>query len=177
MNLDPGGNMSQKTDSHPSDSAVQREIESAMLHRLDEQHPDWQRASWKAVAIELGLSSVWQKAKPDAVWKTARDEVIVAECYSRVGEVTAGHRGKLAKDALKLLALRNTLPDGKEIRCLLVIPKELAGRLEGDGWFPAALHLAAEIVPIALSGGERKKLEEASRRQAEGQARTKRGGL
>jgi hypothetical protein len=166
--------MPQKTDSDPSDSAVQKEIESAMLHRLGEQHPDWRRVSWEAAAIELGLSSVWPKSKPDAVWKTARNEVIVAECYSRVGELKAGHRRKLAMDALKLLALRHALPDKNDVRCLLVVPEELIGRLEGDGWFPAALHLAAEIVPVALSGSERKKLGDATRQQAQGQARTKR---
>lgn len=158
----------------PSDSAVQQEIESVMLNRLGEQHPDWRNFSWEVVAVELGLPAVWQKAKPDAVWKTAGNEVVVAECYSRVGELTSGHKGKLARDALKLLALRNALPKGKQIRCLLIMPKELAGRLDGDGWFPAALHLAAEIVPIPLSESELKKLHKATRLQSQGQARTKR---
>ena len=94
--------------------------------------------------------------------------------FRGVGELKAGHYGKLAKDALKLLALRNSLPDEKQIRCLLVVPEELAGRLEGDGWFPVALHLAAEIVPVALSESERKKLGDATGLQAQGQARTKR---
>ena len=166
--------MAETTDHDPSDSAVQRAIELAMLHRLGEQHPDWQRVTWKTLAAELGMSQVWQKAEPDAVWKTDSDEVIVAESYARVGELKAGHRRKLAMDALKLLALRDALPGGNHVRCFLVVPEELIGRLRGDGWFPSALRLASEVVPVALLEGERKSLSDASMLQAQGQARTKR---
>jgi hypothetical protein len=165
--------MSQTTNSDPSDSANQREIERVMLHRLDEQHPDWRRVSWEAVAVELGLASIWQKAQPDAVWKTIDGEVIIAECYARVGELKAGHRHKLAMDALKLLAIQQALPAGNHVRYLLVMPEELMSRLEGGGWFPVALRLAAEIIPVNLMENERRELMDASRRQAEGQARTK----
>lgn len=58
--------MSQSVDLNPSDSVVQEEIKWVMLRRLGEQHPDWQRLPWDAMAAEFGLSSVWQKAKPDA---------------------------------------------------------------------------------------------------------------
>jgi hypothetical protein len=160
----------------PSDSAVQREIELLMLRRLGEQHLNWKGVLWKATAAELGLSQVWQKAEPDAVWKAECDGVIVAECYARIGKLKPGHRRKLAMDALKLLALQHALPDGSQVRFLLVVPEELTGCLVGDGWFPAALRLAAEIVPVALLQGERERLRNACRLQGQGQARTKKAG-
>lgn len=161
-------------DPDPSDSAVQREIELVMLRRLGEQHRDWRPVTWRTIAAELGLSLVWQKTEPDAVWRTDSGGLLVAESYARVGDLKPGHRRKLAMDALKLLALRNALPDGSHVRCLLVVPEELKARLEGDGWFPVALHLAAEIVPVTLLDEERKRLGDASSLQAQGQSRTRR---
>lgn len=156
----------------PSDSAAQREIESVMLIRLEEQHPDWHRVIWKAVALELGLSSVWQKAAPDAVWETESGEIIIAESYARVGELKPGHRRKLAMDALKLLAIKQTLPEGKNVRYILIVPEELTGKLNGDCWFSAALRVSAEIVPVTLLENEKQKLSDATNLQAHGQART-----
>jgi len=168
-------NMQQMTDSDPSDSAVQRDIEQEMLHRVGNKHPDWRRIHWKGLASELGLSPIWQKTKPDAVWKNHSNRIILAECYSRVGELKAGHLRKLAMDVLKLLALRDALK-GYSVECLLVVPEELKVKLTSNGWFPAALHLVAEIVSVDLKEDERKELVAASTRQAQGQARTKRAG-
>jgi len=168
-------NLPQRPNSNPSDSAVQRGIELKMLQRLVEKHPDWQRVTWKTLASELSLSPIWQKAKPDAVWKNHCNRIIIAECYSRVGELKAGHLRKLAMDAIKLLALRDALK-GYSVDCLLVVPEELKSKLTSDGWFPAALHLVAEIVSVDLQEDERKELVAASTRQAQGQARTKRDG-
>jgi hypothetical protein len=161
-------------DLDPSDSAVQREIELAMLDRLGKLHPDWQRVTWKTEAAELGLPSVWQNAQPDATWKAGSDQMIVAECYARIGELKAGHRRKLAMDALKLLALRHALPHGRYIRFLLVLPEELTDRLNGDSWFPVAIRLAAEIIPVALLADEQRRLSAATVLQAQGQSRTAR---
>jgi hypothetical protein len=163
-------------DLHPSDSVVQREIELAMLDRLGKRHPDWQRVTWKTEATELGLSSVWQKAQPDATWKIGPGQTIVAECYARIGELKAGHRRKLAMDALKLLALRHALTHEPYVRFLLVVPEELIGRLKGDGWFPVAIRLAAEVVPVGLLASERMRLSEAIALQAQGQSRVARRG-
>ncbi len=163
-----------RTDSDPSDSAVQREIELAILGRLGSAHGDWQRTSWKTLAAELGLTSVWQKTEPDAVWKiNSQKIIIIAECYARIGKLTAGHRRKLAMDTLKLLSLRKAL-EGNSVRCLMVVPKELEDELMGDGWFPTSLRLNTEIVAVVLPESEKKRLATASKLQAEGQARTKR---
>jgi hypothetical protein len=162
-------------DSDPSDSAVQREIELAMLTRLGKLHADWQRITWKTLAAELGLPLVWQKAQPDATWKTGSDEIIVAECFARIGELRAGHRRKLAMDALKLLALRHIL-HGRQIRFLLVVSEKLIGPLESDGWLPVAIRFSAEIIPMALLASEQRRLAEATALQAQGQARTARAG-
>jgi hypothetical protein len=145
-----------------------------MLRRLEERYPTWKRLAWQNVAIHLGLPPVWQKAVPDAVWKTECGETIVAEAYSRIGQLTAGHRRKLAMDALKLLGLRHAISSNQSARYLLVVPDELAHSLRGDGWFPAALSMAAELVSVALTSEEREKLHRASARQAQGQARVTR---
>ena len=167
--------MIQQTDTDPSDSKVQREIELAILDRLSNHHDDWQRVDWKTLAIELRLAPVWRKTEPDAVWKTNSHEIIIAECYARVGALAAGHRRKLAMDTLKLLSLRKAL-EGNNVRCLMVVPEELGRELAGDGWFPTALRLNTEIIPIGLLEHEKKRLAAASKLQAEGQARTRRDG-
>ncbi len=167
-----------KDDHDPSDSRVQGEIELVMLQRLANHHPDWKLANWKAIAVELGLLSVWQKAKPDAVWKTDAGEVVIAECFARISKLKAGQRRKLAMDALKLLALKHAIPVGSRVQYLLVVPEELAGAFEGDGWFPIAIRLAASIVPVHLLDHERRSLGDAAQRQAQGQSRiTKPKGL
>ena len=103
------------------------------------------------------------------------DHLIVAESYSRIGELNAGHRRKIAMDALKLLSLKHTLADKRRVRYLIVVPDELSKRLSNlEGWFPTALDIAAEVVSVALLPSERKKLVGASARQAQGQARMKR---
>lgn len=158
----------------PSDSRAQREVEAVMLRRLEERNPTWKRLAWQEAALGLGLPPIWQKAVPDAVWKTECGETIVVEAYSRIGQLTAGHRRKLAMDALKLLGLRHALSSVANARYLLLVPDELVESLRGDGWFPAALSLAAELVSVTLTPEEREQLHQASARQAQGQARLKR---
>ena len=155
---------------HLSDSSVQGQIERAMLARLEAQQPGWRRVGWAQAAEELGLATVWQRARPDGVWRDGAC-VVVAECYVRVGALKSGHRRKLATDALKLMALQRAMSEGRRMRCLLVVPKALLPALEGEGWLPEALRLAAEMTPVALLAEERQQLVEASRRQAQGQAR------
>lgn len=160
-----------KDDRDPSDSGVQREIELVMLQRLADQHTDWKPWDWNAIAVELDLPSVWQRTRPDAVWRTEAGEIVVAECYARIGELKAGHRRKLAMDTLKLLTLRHAIPKANRVQYLLVVPKELVSALEGGGWFPEAVRLAATIVPVILQDSERERLGDAVKQQAQGQSR------
>ncbi len=161
-------------DRHPSDSAVQRAIELVLLQRFnDRQHPSWKSIDWRCAAEELGLAPVWAKAAPDAVWRTDEGGIAIAEAYSRVGILNEGQKRKLAKDALKLLAIQHALPAGKQLKCLLLVPEELVPRLSGDGWFPLALRVAAEIVSVPLTESERLQLLAASDQQALGQSRTR----
>ena len=159
---------------HASDSLEQREIETSMLQRLTEQHTDWVRVDWVTTAKDLALPFVWQNAKPDAVWKVLdashRDELIICECYARIGKLKPGHRRKLAADALKLIALKHYLPRHSRLRWLLVVPEELYVQLQAGSWFTEALRLV-EVMPVALTDIERRKLSEATDRQAQGQAR------
>ncbi len=151
------------------------EIEAALLRQLQERHPTWVPAPWWEVADELGLPATWRHARPDGVWRDGA-MLVVAECYARIGALKSGHRRKLALDALKLMALRpHVASAGREMRGLIVVPAELAAHLEGDGWLPEALRLAAEITPVELTAEERQRLEVAVARQGQGQARTRRG--
>lgn len=158
-------------DSHPSDSKPQREIEKIMIRRLGEQHSDWEARKWKDVARQLGLPETWLKAEPDVVWNTP-EAILVGECYARTGKLSAGHRRKLAMDALKLIALRQLRSAAHGLRCALVVTEETNAQLCG-GWFADAIHLV-EIIPIGLSKEEKLILEAATDRQASGQARQRR---
>jgi len=169
----PTADSADLTDLHPSDSAVQREIESVLLQRFGDRNPSWVRVEWRQAASALGLAPVWAKAEPDAVWRTDNDDIAIAEAYSRVGILNEGQKRKLAKDALKLLALQHALPAGKRLKCFLLVPDELVPRLNGDGWFPLALRVAADIVSVPLTEAERQQLLTASDQQALGQSRTR----
>lgn len=161
---------------HPSDSKIQREIEVAVLGRLEKKHPGWERVYWQEEAAGMGLSLTWQKVKPDAVWRTRTEkdeQLILAECYLRTGALTAGHIRKMAMDVLKLLALSRAVPSTIHLRCVLVVPVELSDRLTGPKWINEALRLV-EILPVVLQKKEREKLNSATVLQASGQARTRR---
>jgi hypothetical protein len=135
------------------------------------EHPERQPLEWAVIAKELNLSSVWQRVKPDGVWRTKTGELIIAECYARVGVLKPGHRRKLALDALKLMALCRQFPPAMQLRSLIIVPRELEGQLKGEGWFCAALSMAGELLAVDLLEEERALLAEANQRQAEGQAR------
>ena len=170
--------LSPSIDTHPSDSATQRTVELAMLHRLGEQHPEWQRSDWKATATKLALPAVWREIQPDGVWRTTavtseQEEIIVAECFAHIGQLKPGQLRKLAMDALKLLALRQQCSDATILRCVIVVPEELRKALQMGGWLCAAIRLAGELMPVVLTDDERKQLADATRLQAHGQARTR----
>ena len=99
--------------------------------RLEERSPTWKHLAWQEVALGFGLAPVWQKAVPDAVWMTECGETIVAEAYSRIDRLTAGHRRKLAMDVLKLLGLPHALSSVENARFLLLVPRELVESLPG----------------------------------------------
>jgi hypothetical protein len=160
-------------DTHPSDSTAQGNVERAILRRLSAEHPEWQPVDWRVAATELGLSSVWQKAKPDAVWRVGPHELIVAECYAHVGVLKPGHLRKLAMDALKLLTFRQQSSNVRQLTCIIVVPEELREQLQGGGWLCTAIRMAAKVTPVVLLDDERKLLADAIRRQADGQARSR----
>jgi hypothetical protein len=158
---------------HPSDSRAQREIEAAVLARCERRHPEWKRVQWKEAAAELGLSAVWRATRPDAAWRedsASGPQFIVAECYMRIGPLTAGHLRKMAMDVLKLIAMQRAVSAQCRVHAILIVPEELSKRLSGDRWIIDALRLV-EIVSIALLDEERAQLNEATELQAQGQAR------
>jgi hypothetical protein len=169
--------LSPTMETHPSDSAAQRKVELAMLHRLEKQHPGWQRSDWKVTATKLALPAVWREIQPDAVWRTTavtsgQEEIIVAECFAHIGKLKQGQLRKLAMDALKLLALRQQCSDATLMRCAIVVPEELRKALQMGGWLRAAIRISGEVMPVVLTNDERKQLADATRLQADGQARS-----
>ncbi len=168
--------ISHSVDRDPSDSSFQIQFEKVMLEILQENHPNWRPVDWMEVSIDLGLPTVWQRAKPDAVWKDENGIIIIAECYARVDKLKAGHRRKLAMDVLKLLSLRRAAADPKSLRGLLIVPEELDGQLQANDWFSEAIRQAVEVISIRLSDDQSHKLRKAVESQASGQARTKKTG-
>jgi hypothetical protein len=163
-----------KADVDPSDSAAQRFIEVAILERVTDGNAEWTRVAWIDVATEYRLPAVWRKAKPDAVWESKSGELIVGECYTRVETLKPGNYGKLAKDTLKLLGIRNALAGKVTVRCLMIMPSELAKQLHGGGWLATSIREAVEIVPVLLLDAELISLKAAALTQADGQSRARR---
>lgn len=166
--------MCDDTGTHASDSAVQRSIETAFLGRVDNQNADWTRVAWIDVSKKNQLPDVWRKVKPDAVWETKSGDLIVAECYTRTEKLKPGNHAKLAKDCLKLIAIQRALTGKTTVRCLLILPDELAEQLQGSGWLATVIRQTVEIVCMALPTAERNDLNVAVLNQAEGQSRTRR---
>lgn len=166
--------MSDETAFDLSDSTAQRTIERVMLDHMQAAHPEWRPATWKEIAVILGLAPVWKQAQPDAVWESADGTIIIAECYARVKRLLAGNERKLALDALKLLSLRNAAPEPQQLRCLLIVTAEVEHELQKNGWLQAAIRQAVEVVGVALAEVHRRALDEAVSRQSSGQARLRR---
>lgn len=160
------------SNSDPSDSSAQRAIESIMLCHVETNNPDWERVSWKDIATEFGLAKVWQKAEPDAVWRTGSDEIVIAESYARIGDLKPGHRRKIAMDAFKLLSIKQIIPLTIKVRCIIVIPEQLADEFKGESWLFEAIRSTAEIVSVRLKVHDIEVLDAATTLQAQGQART-----
>lgn len=158
---------------HPSSGSVNKAIEVAILRRMDVQYADWIRVNWIDVSKKYQLPAVWEKAKPDAVWETKSAVLIVAECYARIERLKAGNKGKLAKDCLKLRGIQLQLAHRfKQVRCLMIMPEELAAQLKGVGWLETSIRQTVEVVGVSLLESERRDLMAAVLKQADGQSRT-----
>ena len=59
------------------------------------------------------------------------------------------------------------------LRCVIVVPEELRKALEMGGWLCAAIRIAGEVIPVVMTDDERKQLADATRLQADGQARSR----
>jgi hypothetical protein len=160
---------------HPSDSAAQRKIESAMLERVCEKN--WQIVAWKEAADALGLPKIWSQVKPDGVWKDDTGTFIVAECFARIDRLKPGQKRKLALDAFKLQSIRNELVDMKRLRCLLVVPEEIGNELRDGSWLSAAIQHSATVTEVRLTAEEVVALREAVAGQRRGQTASTVAGL
>jgi hypothetical protein len=160
----------------PSDSAIQRQIEQEMLDLLQSTHPEWTRAEYASVAVELGLPLVWQKTKPDGVWKNRDGSILIAECFTRIERINPGQRRKIAMDVLKLIAMRSASNTPGRVRCLFIIPEELNRQLQANDWLSATVRKEVEVIPIQLNDAQRQTLSEAVKQQSAGQARIARKG-
>lgn len=150
---------------HDADAVVQRNFETTLLDRL--RQDGWIQQSWVDIASDLNLPLSLHNAKPDAVWKTPTGQIVIVECYIHSGEAKAGHIGKLAKDVLKLAAIKVATPAEKNVKFIILLPEQ-SSLLRNNGWLTNAVALFADVERIPLTEDEMLLLRDANLRQANG---------
>ncbi len=137
---------------HRSDSSVQRAAEAPILAALGRSLGVTFR---QGTEIEIGGSWV----KPDGV---AADGSVVAEVCARIGKLKPAHLDKVANDALKLIAIRDSHPDAR----LVLVFADGAAAASISGWRAVALRANyIEIHAVDLDPRERVKIVAAQLRQ------------
>jgi hypothetical protein len=141
-----------KNHPHPSDSSVQRRLESVLIERAETANPGWARIAWSdVIAGNDDLPDYARSIKPDAVWRDNDGALILGECYTRVGALKGSAPDKLMADITKLRLVQEFIP---AMRIVLVMPAELARQLRG--WvYAAACKVFATVIPIAMTAQER----------------------
>lgn len=128
---------------HASDSAAQRDVEPVIL---------------AALSVELGVELVPRRLTfPGGAWcdvdGVSDDERVLVEVFAHQGELKGGQRGKIARDVLKLMTLRESRPGAKLI--IALADPSLVKPLRGKSWLAEALRtfeidvLYVEIDPDA----------------------------
>jgi hypothetical protein len=137
---------------HDSDSRVQLDAERVVLELLSAE-----------LDVELrqkvSLDVDGTPAKPDGV---SPDESILVEVFVRIGKLKPAHHEKVARDALKLLALAETRPRARLI--LAFVDDEAANSIVG--WQAAMFkRRKIETVVVDLPGDWRQRILAAQARQ------------
>ncbi len=97
--------------------------------------------------------------QPDGV---ATDQSVFVEVFAHVGKLKGGQKHKVSTDALKLLAIRDSLP---EARLILAFADEAAAA-SVSGWKAEMLKAnGIEVHTVDLNEDDRTKIEAAQARQ------------
>jgi len=139
---------------HLSDSAAQREAEPLLL---------------AAVSAELNVDlkprrlSLPGGAHCD-VDGVSPDEMVLVEAFARQGKLLGGQRGKIARDALKLMTLARHRPGAQII--IAVADEVVAEELTAASWLAEALKtFGVTVMLVELEPGSREKVAAAQIRQ------------
>lgn len=164
--------MNNKKQPAPGASDVQQATEKILVGKLERSKSAKER-NWSELALDLGLDKVWSQVQPDGCWESqsrGTRTITIVEAYARVTKLLSGNRSKLCKDALKLDALRSAVNERHpeiRVRCVLVVPSELATELsrERHSWMNQAIHQVVKVELIELTGSQSDRLRAAQEAQ------------
>ena len=99
-----------------SSSIVQDSIGMLKLNELREKRQvlSVQKDVWTSLIAKL--PEWWAGVTPDAVWDLGNNQYEIVECYIRILPLKSGHIRKIAKDALKLLLLKEDIEKYTEVK-------------------------------------------------------------
>ena len=140
---------------HQSDSAVQRDAESAIVDAL---------ATKLGVALVRGESLTLSGGVRIHLDALSEDGKFAVEAYARQGRLKGGQLKKIAQDVLKLALLRSE-PAYNDVRPIIVFASEEA-RSSITGWVKhAAGVFGVELHVVDIDPGLRDAILETQRRQ------------
>jgi hypothetical protein len=139
---------------YQSDSAPQRDVEPVIL---------------AAVSAELGVELAPRRLTfPSGAWcdvdGVSADERVLVEVFARQGALKGGQRGKIARDALKLMTLREHRPGARLI--IALADPALVKSLTAKSWLAEALRtFEIEVLSVELDPDARAAIADAQVRQ------------
>jgi hypothetical protein len=139
---------------HASDSTAQRNAEPIML---------------AALSAELGIELSPRRLRfPSGAYcdvhGVSPDEQVLVEAFARQSELEAGQRGKVARDALKLMTLREHRPGARLI--LALADPAIAQSLTAKSWLAEALRtFNVQVLYVEIPADARDKVAAAEIRQ------------
>jgi hypothetical protein len=139
---------------HLSDSAAQREAEPLILAKLGEELDV--KLAPKRLTLPGGA-----KCDVDGV---SEDENVLVEVFAHQGPLKGGQRGKIARDALKLITLGQHRPGA---RLIIALADEASAKpLKAKSWLAEALTtFKVDVVLVELDEATRTAVADAQVRQ------------
>ena len=143
------------TVAHASDSTAQRDVEPVILAAL-------------SAALNVELLPRRRLAFPSGAWcevdGASVDENVLVEVFAHQGAGKGGQRGKIARDALKLMALRHHRPNARLL--IALADRQLVDSLTAKSWLAEALRtFSVDVVYVEITAGARAAIADAQVRQ------------
>ncbi len=139
---------------HESDSAAQREVEPVILAALS-----------AGLGVELAPRRL---TFPSGAWcevdGASADEQVLVEVFVHQGKDKGGQRGKIARDALKLMTLRHHRPDARLI--IALADPALVRAMTAKSWLAEALRtFNVDVLYVEIPTDARAAISDAQVRQ------------